>query len=656
MVRRNAVYAATAFVILELASIIQEPLNLPDWTVTLVIILLSFGLVVSIILSWIYEINPEGGLEKTNSVDRVRDGDTTDVSSSWKIATYASLAVVIFLIVLNVLPGRDRSPVPELQVNSIAILPFEILGSNQDEASLHEALPIALTMELQNIEGFTVRPRGSTLKYKDSELRSPEIGSQLKVNYLLNGYVQQQGQKIAVDIMLIRAMSEEVIWNASYEMELDDIFKVQRNISKQVVASLKQSFLPKSDQITDNPDAYMAYLTGLNYYWRDESFLEYDMSTKHFQRAIDLDPNFVLAYAKLAAGHSWIYHYHFDRSPERLKKAKDALDKGYLVDPDNMDLKLSEGAYYYVQQDYKTAMQKFNETGGQVNDKVEYLVCVGSLYRRQADLEKAQEYLLAALEVDPQNLVIVKNITETYLLLRQYEIAEKYLDRFISMDNDFGDYQINKIFLYMVWDEGTERSKQALSEIMAYPDHMEYEFLAYHKVAIELMEGEYNKAIATLEFEKDIIMEGQFSYFPKTLKLAEIYQMQGKPELAKVHFDSARIFLENMVATDPSDSRFRSALGIAYAGLGMKKEAIREGELAMEMMPLEKDFYIAIFRMEDLAQIYAMTGEYELAIELLDEMLSMPGNISTNLIMKDPTWEPLWSLPEFKEMLEKHVS
>ena len=111
-----------------------------------------------------------------------------------------------------------------------------------------------------------------------------------------------------------------------------------------------------------------------------------------------------------------------------------------------------------------------------------------------------------------------------------------------------------------------------------------------------------------------------------------------------------------MVATDPSDSRFRSALGIAYAGLGMKKEAIREGELAMEMMPLEKDFYIAIFRMEDLAHIFAMTGEYELAIELLDEMLSMPGNISTNLIMKDPTWEPLWSLPEFKEMLEKHVS
>ena len=88
----------------------------------------------------------------------------------------------------------------------------------------------------------------------------------------------------------------------------------------------------------------------------------------------------------------------------------------------------------------------------------------------------------------------------------------------------------------------------------------------------------------------------------------------------------------------------------------MKKEAIREGELAMEMMPLEKDFYIAILRMEDLAHIFAMTGEYELAIELLDEMLSMPGNISTNLIMKDPSWEPLWSLPEFKEMLEKHVS
>jgi len=249
VVRRNTVYAATAFVILELTSIIQEPLNLPDWTLTIVIILLSIGLIVSIILSWIYEINPGGGIEKTKTVDKVRDGDAADVSSSWKIATYVSFAIIIFLIVLNILPPRDRSPKPQIQVNSIAILPFEILGSIQNEASLHEALPIALTMELQNIEGFTVRPRSSTLKYKDSDLRSPEIGNQLNVNYLLNGYVQQQGQKIAVDIMLIRAMSEEVIWNASYEMELDDIFKIQRNISKQVVASLKNSFLPSRSKL-----------------------------------------------------------------------------------------------------------------------------------------------------------------------------------------------------------------------------------------------------------------------------------------------------------------------------------------------------------------------------------------------------------------------
>jgi len=588
VVRRNTVYAATAFVILELTSIIQEPLNLPDWTLTIVIILLSIGLIVSIILSWIYEINPGGGIEKTKTVDKVRDGDAADVSSSWKIATYVSFAIIIFLIVLNILPPRDRSPKPQIQVNSIAILPFEILGSIQNEASLHEALPIALTMELQNIEGFTVRPRSSTLKYKDSDLRSPEIGNQLNVNYLLNGYVQQQGQKIAVDIMLIRAMSEEVIWNASYEMELDDIFKIQRNISKQVVASLKNSFLPKSEQITDNPDAYMAYLTGLNYYWRDESFLEYDMSTKHFQRAIDLDPSFVLAYAKLAAGHSWIYHYHYDRSPERLEKAKDALEKGYMLDPENMDIKLSEGAYYYVQQDYKT--------------------------------------------------------------------AESYLDRFISMDNDFGDYYTNKIFLYLLWDEGIERSRQALSEMMSYPNYMEYEFLAYHKVALELIEEDYDEAIATMQFEEDIIMEGQFRYYPKVLKLAEIYKMQGKPELATPHFDSARIVLEERVATDPSDSRYRSALGIAYAGMGRREDAIREGELAMEMMPLEKDFYIAIFRMDDLAHIYTMTGESELAIKVLNDMLSIPGNVSVNLLKKDPTWKPLWNLPEFQAMLKKHVN
>jgi len=560
---------------------------------------------------------------------------------------------VVFVIFNKHGVDKQAEDIANLE-KTIAVLPFESLGSIEDKTALHDAIPIALIMELQNVEGFIIRPRGSTLKYKETDLRSPEIGKELKVNFLLKGFTQRQDKNVLVDIMLIRSESEEVIWNSSFEFETDDIFKIQRDISKQVASSLKNNFIPEEENLSDNPDAYLAFLTGLDYFWLDneEGFLQ---AIRYFERAISLDSNFTLAHIKLAVSNFWRYHYYFDRTQDCLLNARKTLDKALEIDPENPDVICAEAIYYYVTHDYEKALEKFNLVAkDRVIDKTEFNLSFGSLYRRQLKLDKALEYFLKAAEVDPQNNITIRELAETYLLMRKYDLAEKYFNQSILMGVTYGSITINKTTLYLMKDEGTERSKQALEESISLMGKTSDPILIHKHMRILRIDREYEEALELLSQNEFKSIGYQFFYRPKSLYYAEVYRMQNNTKLAKLYYDSVRVHLENKIDITPDDSRYHSSLGIAYAGLGRKNDAIKEGEIAVSLMPITKDFYRGIFIEEDLARIYTMVGEYDLALNLLDKMLTQPGLISVNLLKKDPVWEPLWTNPEFEKMIKKY--
>ena len=206
VVRRNTVYAATAFVILEVVSIVQEPLRLPERTLLLVIILLSIGFIISIAISWIYDWTPEG-IQKTEPLtvqEQRYEPGTGKSATGWRIATFVSAVLIAGLVILNIFSFGEKVDLEGLET-TIAVMPFEYLGQN-DEHSLHQAIPIALIMELDKVESFVVRPRGSTIKYSETTLRSPEIGEELQVNFLVQGFLQMQNDKVLIDIMLIKPL------------------------------------------------------------------------------------------------------------------------------------------------------------------------------------------------------------------------------------------------------------------------------------------------------------------------------------------------------------------------------------------------------------------------------------------------------------------
>jgi tetratricopeptide (TPR) repeat protein len=171
---------------------------------------------------------------------------------------------------------------------------------------------------------------------------------------------------------------------------------------------------------------------------------------------------------------------------------------------------------------------------------------------------------------------------------------------------------------------------------------------------LELLERDYQAALDRLASASVELIKNQYQFIPKALLAGRVYQLMDKPELARASFDSARVLLETELKERPDDYRIRSALGIAYAGLGRKADAIREGKLGVELFPVSKDAYFGPFRVRALAYIHVMVGEYDASIDQIEYLLSIPSFITVPLLRLHPDWDPLRDHPRFEALLEKY--
>ena len=657
VVRVVTVYAGAAFVILELVDIIADPLKLPSWLLPVVIVLLSIGFVIAVILSWVYDITPEG-VQKTSAMVHRDDAGAPDEPKGirgWKIATYFSLVIIAGLILMHVLSGRKSLDLSGLE-RSVAVLPFQNLNPGVSETSLQDAIPIALSMELRNIEGFKVPSWKSTSKYKETSLKMPDIGAEQEDNYSLIGTVQEQKGIVRVDMELIRASTGEVIWSDSEEMVLKDIFQLQRDISAHVASALKSNFHENRDMITGNPDAYLAFLTGEKFYHTDETEQDFRQAMRYYEKAVQLDPDFFLAHVKRSTTSLWMYHMNFDRTPERLSKAQQAMDLARSIDPDNPEVGMAKGLYYYVTYEYDQALHEFEAIKGQVIDGFELNLSLASIYRRKGELDRAIEYFQICAEADPQSRIPRLELAETFLLLRDYETSLTYFNQYHLMGGTVDGTLVNKTALNLLWREGTGPGRAALEEARSFREHGFSQSLTHYGFLMDLIDAHYGDALNRLTAEEFNVLDDQFLYLPRSIYLGYLYSLQDRMEESQIQYDSARIHLENMIRQYPDDPRYHSSLGIAFAGLGLKEEAIREGERALELMPLDKDYYRGIYMLEEMARINTMVGEHHEAIRILDQLLSIPSQLSVTLLEKDPAWEPLWDLPEFAAMTGKFMN
>lgn len=569
------------------------------------------------------------------------------------LAISVSLIVLTSVLLFYLRYLSPRSGTGSVGNTRIVVLPFKNLGPPADDY-FASGLTEEITSRLASVRDLGVIGRTSAIKYVDTDKTVEEIGDDLNVDYALDGTVRWDGsgtekRRIRVTPQLIDVSNGTQIWSERYDRVFGDVFGIQSDIASQVVSFLKIAVSTSEREIletlpTESFDAYQAYLAGL-----DQESVE--LAILMFERAVQLDPRCVPCYAKLSQRHLGMYHWWMDRTERRLADAKAAADSALALGPANPDAQLAIGYYYYWGLgDYDRALVAFNVAEqGRPNDG-RIFSAKAFVWRRQGRFEDCLEAQKRALELSPLDAELAGETAVSYMALRQYEDAERLADREISLAPDKAGHYLYKARIQLLRGD-LKGHRETLETLPAQYDAAENWF--WHA----LYEKDYNAALEALQATSRDAFPTRHHSRPKELLAGFTYELMGDTIRARAFFDSARVRLEKQVDEQPDDHRHRGSLGLSYAGLGRKRDAIREGKLGMELMPESRDAFDATAKVMDLALIYCMVGEYELAINELDHLFSMKGPgyiVSAPLLRLDPRWDPVRGQPRFQALLEKY--
>ncbi|MCH7874582.1 MAG: hypothetical protein IH965_04710, partial [Gemmatimonadetes bacterium] len=581
-------------------------------------------------------------------------------------ATIAILAIIGAVTVISRTVGPPESATAA-ETPKLAVLPFDNLGSSEDDY-FADGITEEITSRIAEISGLRVISRQSAIQYKDSEKTLQQIGEELGVDYVLEGTIRTDRSpdgsgQVRVTPQLIRVSDDAHLWTDRYTANLvpGEIFGVQEQIANQVAEALNVTLLePERQRLaarpTDNLEAYDYLLRGNEYYHRSQEEQDIQIAIQMYQKAVELDPEFALAYARLSIVHSGMWWFFYDRTQERLAMAKEAVDQALRLDPDLPEAHEALGWYHYWGYlDYDRALAEFAIAQKSQPNSSDLLTGIAAVQRRQGKMLEALANFIKASELDPRSSVAAAAIAETYSLLRNPVQAARHFDRAIFLSPDWpGPYAKKARWLHLRLEGSTEKARPVLEQARSLgvaedPD------IAYTWVLLETWDGDYEEALDRLALvSSEVLWEDQFLHVPKAQFYAQIYGLMGNSQLERAYYDSTRSMLETRIQQRPDDERLRSALGIAYAGLGRKADAIREGELAVELLPMSKEAFRGAYRAEDLARIYTTVGEYDAAIDQLAILLAVPSPTAVPMLRIDPTWNPLRDHPRFQRLLEQY--
>lgn len=477
VVRVLTVYAAAAFVILELVDIITEPFGLPDWTLKLVVVLLSIGMLMSIILSWIYDLSPDGGLERTKSIRVVQSKGGPNPSQKWKMASYVSFFIIVALIVFNVLSTGNKSTANSILEKSIAVLPFTNLSDDKGNVHFADGLVEDLLNRISVIEQLKVISRTSSEMYRKRGVKSvPEIAVELDVSYILEGSVQRYGDKARITVQLIDAINDDQIWTEIYDRNILDVFETQSEIAMQIVSELNPILTSAQkthiqESKTKNVQAFELYQMG-RFYWNKRTSEGSTKSIEYFEKAIEEDPDYGLAYAGLADAYSLMAAHGWMDRQEGFEKGEELALKALELDENLPEAYAVLGTIYEYEWDWEKSERAYKrslELNPNYSIGHEYYAHLLINTRRKAE---ARKHIDKALELDPLSFIIRIVSARFYYHTESYLKALDELQKCneLIMDHSWIPYKIMVNYLQLGEDENAFKALRKLLSLSAYYD------------------------------------------------------------------------------------------------------------------------------------------------------------------------------------------
>ena len=447
VIRVVTVYAGAAFVVLELVDMIREPFELPNWSFKLVVAVLAAGLIVAVILSWIYDFQPAAGMVKTEPADEAA-GPLTRSYQGWKIASYISFVVILGLIFLNIVPRSGKSAALE---KSIAVLPF--INDSPDEEKMYfiNGTMEAILNNLCMIQDLRVVSRNSVEQYRNNPRPTPVVAEEMGVSYVLEGSGHRDGDKIRLFVQLLDGRKDQHLWSKSYDADIGDIFLVQSEIAQLVASEIEAIITPEEQELiekapTSSLIAYEFYQKGLEEhwkYWMDMSDREaLRNAERQYRYALEYDSTFALAYTGLATVY-WNNNFWKEYYKENfMDSAIILVEKALSIDPQLSEAYVLRGRYYYITGRTEAAIKAFNKALRLNPNNWHVYPELGGIYN-YSDLVKSIENFQKAITLnkEPNALPsLLRNLWAVYEDAGFYDISHEYLVQALNLDGDSAIY------------------------------------------------------------------------------------------------------------------------------------------------------------------------------------------------------------------------
>ena len=623
-------YAVVSWLLAQIATQVLPVFEIPNWGLRLIIILLVLGFPIALVLSWAFDITPQG-------IKRTED-----------------------------LPPKPAPPlIPE---KSIAVLPFENLSDDQQNTYLADGIQDDILSNLAKVADLKVISRTSVRQYRGGARNLREIGLALGVAHILEGTVRRFGNRLRVNAQLINARTDAGIWADTFDREMTDLFALQSELAAHIANALRANLSPEekaSMQMhpTADLDAYELYLQARDLFrWSGagDPTENGEKALRLLDEALGRDPGFALAHALASRFHGELYWFGFDRKRARLAQAKREAETALRLRPDSGDARLALAYYHYFGgRDYDLARKELALARQASPNDAEVWDAAGAVDRREGQWDSAIAHFEKARQLDPRNASVIWNLGETYSSLRRYDEGDRVFAEGLAVNPNAHFFSLARAANELKKNGSTSALHAALTSIPSSFDPGGS--VTTVAVRVALLKRDYDEAARLLDVSPlEELNDGGIGEtaggldgyaFPRTWYEGLIARGQGNKADAERAFAAARRVGEEGSRVCPDDSKNLSFLGLVDAALGRKEDALAEARRATESLPISKDAFDGPILATNLALVYAQTGEIDLALNELERVTKLPNGPTAGTLKIAPEWEPLRDHPRFQALL-----